>query len=182
MPASADTLIDVRALIDRPGATTSLDRRMPAPADLSDDLVRIGPHVTVEGIVESVVDGVLVRGALTAQVRLVCARCLTERDGEVRADVVELFSAPDHVGDAAAEAGYEIVDATIDLDTLQRDALAAAVPTRPLCRPDCAGLCPVCGADLNTAPCDGHPEQHDPRWSALADLQLTHARQTERPA
>lgn len=176
MPASADTLIDVRTLIDRPGATTSLDRRMPAPADLSDELVRIGPEVAIEGIVESVVDGVLVRGAVTAPVHLACARCLTERDDEVRADVVELFSAPDGVDDPAAEAGYEIVDATIDLDTLLRDALAAAVPARPLCRPDCAGLCPVCGADRNVAPCDGHPEQRDPRWSALADLHLPDAR------
>ena len=176
MPASTDTLIDVRALIDRPGATRSLDRRMPAPADLSDDLVQIGPDVTVEGIIVSVGDGVLVRGTLTALVRLACARCLTERDDEVRADVVELFSSPDGVDDPATEAGYEIVDATIDLDTLLRDALAAAVPTRPLCRPDCGGLCPVCGADRNVAPCDGHPEQRDPRWSALADLQLPDAR------
>lgn len=179
MPASADTLIDVRTLIDRPGATTSLDRRMPAPADLSDDLVRIGPEVTLDGIIERVVDGVLVRGTVVAPVTLACARCLAERDDEVRADVVELFSAPDGVDDPAAEAGYEIVDATIDVDTLLRDALAAALPSRPLCRPDCAGLCPVCGADLNAeAPgSDGHAhaEQPDPRWSALADLQLPDA-------
>lgn len=176
MPASPDTLIDVRALIDRPGATTSLDRRMPAPTDLSDDLVHLGPEVAMAGIIESVVDGLLVRGTLTAPVRLACARCLTEREDEVRADVLELFAVPEGLDDPAAEAGYEIVDATVDLDTLLRDALAAAVPTRPLCRPDCAGLCAVCGADLNVAPCDGHPEQRDPRWSALADLQLPDAR------
>lgn len=180
MPAPADTVIDVRALIDRPGATTSLDRRVPAPADLADDLVELGPHVAIEAIIESVVDGLLVRATVTAPARVACARCLAERDEELRADVVEMFSTPAD-GEDDPEPGYDIVDATIDLDTLLRDALAEAMPTRPLCRPDCAGLCPVCGADRNAAPegqdgCEGHPEQHDPRWGALSELRLPDAR------
>lgn len=172
MPEPADTVIDVRTLIDKPGATKSLDRRVPAPADLSDDIVRLGPVVRVDAIIESVVDGLLVRGSVEAPVRLACPRCLAERDGHLHADVVELFGGDDTPDE---EAGYEIVDATIDLDTLVRDALAAVAPLRPLCRPDCAGLCPVCGADRNVAPCDGHPEDLDARWAPLADIQLPDA-------
>jgi uncharacterized protein len=175
MPSPADTLIDVRSLIDRPGATRSLDRRVAAPMDVSDELVDVGPHVTVVAIIERVVDGLLVRGTVTAPARVACARCLVERDGEVRADVVEMFTA--RVGaEDDVEPGYDIVDATIDLDTLIRDALAAVMPVRPLCRSDCAGLCPVCGADRNVAPCDGHPEQYDQRWAALSELRLPDAR------
>lgn len=175
MPVPSSTLIDVRSLIDHPGATKSLDRVVPTPADLSDDIVRIGPQATVAAVIDSVVDGLLVRGAVTAPATLACARCLAKRSDEITAEVVELFRAPGTDG-GEVDAGYDIADATIDIDTLLRDALAAAIPVRPLCRPDCAGLCPTCGADRNVAPCDGHPQQGDQRWAALADLQLPDAR------
>lgn len=148
---------------------------MPAPADLSDDIVEIGAEADVHVMIESVVDGLLVRGTVRAPARVACARCLVEGDETLGSDVVELFTTPDRA-DGDGDAGYDIEDDRIDLDILLRDALATAVPVRPLCRPDCAGLCPACGADRNVAPCDGHPEEHDQRWAALADLQLPDAR------
>jgi len=51
-----------------------------------------------------------------------------------------------------------------------RDALALALPDQILCRPDCAGLCPVCGKDLNAEPHEHAEERSDPRWDALAEL------------
>ncbi|CAN5815121.1 hypothetical protein BH23ACT10_BH23ACT10_00330 [soil metagenome] len=132
----------------------------------------IGPAVTVRALIESVVDGLLVRGTVSAPARVACSRCLVKRSDDIAADVAELFCTP---GDDGIEAGYDITDATIDIDTLIRDALAAAIPVRPLCSADCAGLCPTCGADLGRDPCDGHPEPQDRRWSALADLQLPDA-------
>jgi uncharacterized protein len=164
----------VRELIDRPGTSRRLDRRMPAPTDLSDDIVAIGAHVTLSGVLESVVDGVLVRGRVEAPARVACVRCLKERDDVIGADVVELYSRSD---DETVEAGYEITEDTIDLDTLLRDALATAAPAHPLCRPGCAGLCATCGADLNVAPCDGHPDQRDSRWTVLERLKLPDIRQ-----
>jgi uncharacterized protein len=162
----------VRELIDRPGTSRQLDRCMPAPTDLSDDIVRIGDEVCLSGVIESVVDGLLVRGTVEARARLACVRCLVEHDDVVSADVVELFSRPDGGDDEVVEPGYDITDDMIDLDTLLRDEMAAAMPSHPLCRPDCAGLCPACGADLNVAPCAGHPERSDSRWTALAELDL----------
>jgi len=149
---------------------------MPAPEGLSDEIVRIGTDVTLSGVIESVVDGLLVRGTVIAPARVACVRCLAERNDVVSADVVELFGTPDGREDTV-EPGYEVVDDTIDFDTLLRDALAAARPSHPLCRAECAGLCDTCGADLNVAPCDGHPEQADRRWSALAGLEFPDARQ-----
>ena len=175
MPPLADTVVVVRELIDRPGTSRRLDRRMPAPTDLSDEIVSIGSPVTLTGVLESVVDGVLLRGTVEASARVACVRCLAERDDVVRAQVVELYSRPQE-SDDAVERGYEISDDSIDVDTLLRDALAAAAPVHPLCRPDCAGLCATCGADLNIAPCDGHPEQRDSRWSVLDGLQLPDVR------
>jgi uncharacterized protein len=54
-----------------------------------------------------------------------------------------------------------------------RDALALALPGVLLCRPDCLGLCPVCGIDLNEAGADhSHPQEPDPRWAKLSELKL----------
>jgi uncharacterized protein len=172
MSSLADTVMVVRGLIERPGASRQLDRRMPAPADLSDDILTVGSSVTLSGVLESVVDGLLVRGRVEAPARVACVRCLRERDEVIGAEVTELYSKPDDIADETVEPGYEIIDDAIDLDTLLRDALVAAAPAHPLCRADCAGLCATCGADLNIAPCDGHPEQSDQRWSALAGLEL----------
>ena len=61
----------------------------------------------------------------------------------------------------------------LDLHAWARDALALALPTTLLCRADCAGLCPVCGADLNTAgPAHVHEREPDPRWAKLSELRF----------
>ena len=61
-------------------------------------------------------------------------------------------------------------DDKLDLSGWARDALALALPDKILCKPDCAGLCPVCGKDLNAEPHEHEEPQPDSRWSALAEL------------
>jgi uncharacterized protein len=63
-----------------------------------------------------------------------------------------------------------LVEDRLDLSAWARDALALALPDKILCRADCAGLCPVCGRDLNAEPHDHGEREPDPRWSALAEL------------
>ena len=58
----------------------------------------------------------------------------------------------------------------LDLSAWARDALALELPDKILCKPDCAGLCPVCGKDLNLEPHDHGEPEPDSRWSALAEL------------
>jgi uncharacterized protein len=58
----------------------------------------------------------------------------------------------------------------LDLSGWARDGLVLALPDKILCRPDCAGLCPVCGGDLNSEPHTHEDKETDPRWAALADL------------
>jgi uncharacterized protein len=58
----------------------------------------------------------------------------------------------------------------LDLGGWVRDAVAEMVPVTILCREDCAGLCPTCGANLNEAPCDCVVEETDSRWDALKGL------------
>jgi uncharacterized protein len=63
-----------------------------------------------------------------------------------------------------------VTDDRLDLSAWARDTLALSLPEQILCRPDCAGLCPVCGKDLNVEPHEHEEETSDPRWEALAEL------------
>ena len=58
----------------------------------------------------------------------------------------------------------------LDLTAWARDALVLELPDKILCRPDCAGLCPVCGRDLNVEPHAHEDEELDTRWAALSEL------------
>jgi uncharacterized protein len=63
-----------------------------------------------------------------------------------------------------------LADDKLDLSAWARDALVLALPDKILCRPDCAGLCPVCGGDLNVEPHEHEDRASDSRWEALAEL------------
>jgi uncharacterized protein len=96
-----------------------------------------------------------------------CMRCLSPA-GPVFAVVAREVSQP---GEGEELESPYVVDGVLDLKAWARDALALSVPTQVLCRPDCAGLCPVCGADLNEAgDGHGHEREPDPRWAKLSEL------------
>ncbi len=173
-PTYHDHVLNVTDLVDQPGASRRLDLDVAVPEGFELPLVFLREPLHLAGVIESVVDGLLVRGALSVTVRLDCARCLEPVQTELAADVVELFSDPARVArDAEApEAGYEIREGHIDLDALLRDSLAPATPYQPLCRRGCRGLCAQCGTNLNHRQCTCRDEHVDPRWSALADLDL----------
>lgn len=174
MPADArDRILRVADLLDRPGASRRVDLAMSKPEDLELDNATVIGDVRLSGVVESVVDGLLVRGTVSTDLELACARCLTELRDVLEAEVVELYSDPATVEDRDdLDPGYEIGDGTINLDTLLRDALVPAVPYRPLCEADCQGLCAQCGTNRNDADCACVDETVDARWSALEGLRL----------
>jgi uncharacterized protein len=96
-----------------------------------------------------------------------CQRCLADAVVE-RTISVQEYQATSPVDD---ELGTPyVVDDRLDLSAWARDALALALPDQILCREDCAGLCPVCGRDLNVEPHEHVEETTDPRWAALEEL------------
>lgn len=179
MTALHDHVLKVADLVGRPGASRRLDLVLGVPPDLGLEAATIAEPVRLTGVLESVVDGILVRGTLAAHVVVACARCLTEVQTTLETDVAELYSDPDHlppdVDTADLEDGYLLQQEAVDLDPLLRDSLVPAVPVQAHCRPDCAGLCPNCGVDRNEAACDCTDEQQDLRWSALRDLHMPEA-------
>jgi uncharacterized protein len=171
MPAPATrSVVSVSDLLDHAGASRAIAVELSAPEDGDRSLVqRIAP-VRLEGVLESLVDGILVRGTLRTRVHMTCARCLEPLAVDVEADVAELYAEPGQ--DSEVEEGYEIRDGVIDLDHLVRDALLPRIPVAPRCREDCRGLCPSCGSNLNEGDCDCEPDDRDLRWSALEGLRL----------
>jgi uncharacterized protein len=96
-----------------------------------------------------------------------CQRCLGDAVID-RSIVTREYQATNPVADEL-RTPY-IVDNHLDLSAWARDALVLALPEQILCREDCAGLCPVCGADLNVEPHEHEEETADPRWAALEQL------------
>ena len=98
-----------------------------------------------------------------------CMRCLSPAAPTFEIDAREV-SQPG--GGEELQSPY-VDDEVLDLGGWAHDALALVLPTQILCRPDCAGLCPVCGADLNQAGPDHHHEQSpDPRWAKLSEIRF----------
>lgn len=100
-----------------------------------------------------------------------CMRCLETGVVEAGVDAREV----DQQGteDEELRSPY-VVDGDLDIGRWAHDAAVLAIPTRVLCRPDCAGLCPVCGESLNDADPSDHEHRSggDPRWSKLNELKL----------
>ena len=98
-----------------------------------------------------------------------CMRCLADAALDVTVDAREYHAAaPGEADELKSE--YVVDDDQLDLSAWARDAIALSLPDQILHAPDCAGLCPVCGKDLNVEPHTHEDEVPDPRWSALEEL------------
>lgn len=97
-----------------------------------------------------------------------CFRCLNETAVEERIAAREYQATNPGESDELRTPYLE--ESQLDLSSWARDALILALPAKILCRPDCAGLCPVCGKDLNEEPHTHEETQTDSRWAALAEL------------
>jgi uncharacterized protein len=97
-----------------------------------------------------------------------CMRCLTDAVLDVHIDAREYHAA--NAGAADELRSEYVVEDQLELSSWARDAIALALPDQILHAPDCAGLCPVCGKDLNLEPHTHEDETPDPRWSALEEL------------
>jgi uncharacterized protein len=113
--------------------------------------------------------GYALRLRFSAEIAGPCMRCLAEASPRVDVEAREV----DRPGGGEELDSPYVHDETLDVAGWARDAFALAMPAKILCREDCAGLCPVCAADLNTAePGHQHESAPDPRWAKLRELEL----------
>lgn len=168
--ATSDFVFEVRDLGRRVAGLNQVERTAIAREGMGSDMigVPVGSSIDISVALESVVEGVLVTGTAGVDVRGVCARCLKEIAFTERIDLLELYLYPDKEPDD--EEASRVVDETIDLEPILRDAVVLDLPFTPLCQEDCEGLCPQCGADLNDDPDHNHGDEIDPRWGGLSGL------------
>ena len=113
--------------------------------------------------------GWALRLRFTAALEGPCMRCLESAEPEFEVDAREVLQPG---GGEELSSPYLDADEELDVGRWARDALALALPDRIICRPECAGLCGQCGANLNEDPEHHHEPAPDPRWAKLSELKL----------
>lgn len=165
---------DITRLPRRPGFMQQVRETVPSPSRIGLDLVAIaeGAPLDLDLKFESVSEGVLVTGTVSAPTSGECARCLTATSGEVEVHLTELFAYPDSTTEATTEADEvgHVVAGRIDLEQQLVDAVGLELPLSPVCRDDCPGLCAECGVALAEAGPGHHHDQIDPRWAKLSGM------------
>ena len=177
-----------------------LHRVFPAPEGIGDSVIGVKPgsDVTVDGNFDSVVDGLMFQGTITARVHAECSRCLMPLHRDWSVDVCAFFAQVESKGGARSNNSKsnrangdndDLEDADIwddgddsgnvyplvgggdfaDIEALIRDTMVSELPLKPLCEPDCKGLCSQCGENLNEHS-DHHHDITDIRFAALEGL------------
>jgi uncharacterized protein len=163
-------VLDTHDLVRRAGEMRVVRTTVEAPADLGIAVIGVpeGSPLELDLRLEAVVEGVLVTGTAAARLAGECVRCLTALTDEVEVDVQELFTYPG--SEASDGEASRLHGELLDLEPVLRDAIVLELPFQPVCRPDCAGLCPACGLDLNLVDGHTHDDAVDPRWAGLAQF------------
>lgn len=155
-------VIPVGGLVGKPGTERQFSGEVPVRLRLGE--TRVSGTMTITGVARGLTDAVKADFTATALADMACVRCTVRWDHEIAVSAEQYFSlVPD-------EDGYAIVEGSIDVGPPAIDELALGLVSAPLCRDDCKGLCPTCGNDLNTDPCDGHGEDSASPFSVLKDL------------
>jgi uncharacterized protein len=164
-------------LRESPGTVRTFPIEVPAEAlSIADDLELAGP---VEGEVRLARTGrgILARGHVDTSLAETCSRCLKPAITPVGVDIYQEALPSIDIDSGKPIAMTDEPDAIqlddhheLDLAPVVRDAISLAEPIAPLCRPDCKGLCLVCGDDLNVTPHEHEQDDIDPRLAGLAAL------------
>ena len=173
MPSAPETVVDLSRLNLSPGDGKRIELPVElAPFELGGQTYvadPVAPKARLEASRHS--SGFALKLTFPVHIEGPCMRCLEPAGLDLDVEAREV----DASGTADTELRSPYVeDDELDIGRWAHDAVLLAVPTQILCRPDCLGLCPVCGEPLNDAdPADHeHEKPTDPRWSALKDLKL----------
>ncbi|UMB68027.1 YceD family protein [Mycobacterium paraterrae] len=167
-------VVNIARLGRRPGAMFLLRQTVANPARMGLDMIGIasGAPLDLDLRVESVSEGVLVSGTMSAPLTGECARCLAPFEQQIHVDLTELFAYSDSLTRATTdedEVGHVVAD-TVDLEQPIIDAVGLELPFSPVCQEDCPGLCAKCGVALATAEPGHHHDEIDPRWAKLTTM------------
>lgn len=161
-------VVQVADLLRRPGETR--DEHVEGVLDglaVSASRVPDREPVRLDGTLQAVNEGIVLKGGVRAPWSGECRRCLRPVSGELAVDVLEVFEDEPTEGETSKLDGVQI-----DLEPVVREAVVLDLPLAPLCREDCAGLCAECGALRDEVDCGHGVGEADPRWGALSELRF----------
>ena len=154
-----------------------LTRRFEPSAFPVEEEFRLVAPVNLDVEIHKDASKVRVTGQVAGTLQLACSRCLDsfEIPVDTRFDALFLPAASNTGGDEQEVADEDLgvsfyKDDTLDLGELMGEQFLLALPMKPLCQPDCKGLCPVCGINRNRETCTCQAEWTDPRFDALKRL------------
>ena len=158
-------MLDLKKLIE--GSVDSVPFETSVEAnDISSDIVSGG--ASARGMVTNHSGFVVLEGTVFPSLTVLCARCGKQFGYEEQIPLYAKIT--ESVANDSAEDEFIIMrDFAVDIEELVRSTLVLELPMRFLCREDCKGLCPKCGADLNCGDCGCDLREHDKRWDALLD-------------
>jgi uncharacterized protein len=164
------TTLNLRALKLRPGEEYRDGHDIALePLQLGGErYLPVPEQVAAEVVVSRVASGTVFSLSFRARLHGPCYRCLADAVLDVEVSSRE-YQATTPEDSEELRTPY-VEDERLNLSAWARDALALRLPDKILCRPDCAGLCPVCGRDLNLEPHEHEEDRMDPRWAALGEL------------
>lgn len=164
------TYVDLRSVRLRPGEEFRDEHEIEiAPLELGGQrYIAVPERVPAELALTQTTSGMLFQLRFIVRLHGPCFRCLEDAALDQSIDVRE-YQAEDPEGDEELDSPY-VAETRLDLSGWARDSVVLALPDKILCREDCAGLCPVCGKNLNREPHGHEGEESDPRWAALAEL------------
>lgn len=149
----------------------------PEELDLKLDLATLGSDVVYNLTARRIEEEVFLDGTLTFTMNLTCARCVEEFATPFRLPlrlVIQLVADESLVREEEADSEdfvlFPEAKRAFSLDQQVRDLITLELPMKPLCRTDCQGLCPRCGANQNESPCGCKTSETDPRWDGLRKL------------
>jgi len=144
--------------------------------DYEADGIRLKERIRVNLTLQEVGEEYFGQAFVRASVEEECSRCLTLFDGELSGRfsfIVKVGEGKSALSEGESDESVIHLEPgahVVDLSEVIREALILAIPIKPLCSPDCKGLCPVCGANLNEETCDCKSEKVDERWEGLSGL------------
>ena len=161
----------------RTGVDRLTRRFQPEEFGPADEEFRIAAPVDLDVQVHKDANKVRLTGRVRTTLQLACSRCLEPFDVPVDSPIDALFlPSAANVGEGEREIESEDLGVSyykndaIDLGEVMREQFYLALPMKPLCQPDCRGLCPVCGVNRNRETCSCQAEWVDPRFEALKRL------------
>ena len=160
-------VVGVKDLVHQAGEMRELTLEVDAPEQYGEAIAIVpsGTPMTLQLRLEGLHDGILATGEVTLEGRAECVRCLDPVTLTLQVDFQELFAYSSSDSDS-----YQVVNDSLNLEDIIRDAVVLELPFQPVCQEDCYGLDPATGEKRTEAPGENVADEIDPRWQELSKL------------